>query len=767
MLVAIFVFSIVSIPIGYVRADGEAQLYINPPVVNEAPENVGTDFTVSVTLSNFVNLMGFDLQLTWNNSLITLVSVDKTPLNTLWPTWTIVYEVPSAGSYELAATSISIPANNTGASVLFNLTFQVATSSTSPVQTPIHFAVVKLSDNATPIPNPIPATVTDGLYTMSAAETVWFNEVGVGSDFSGTVLTVDGNGYGVSALPVMFTWDVGSNHTFAYGSPLVTSTGTTQYVWTSTTGLATSQNGTINVSSAGGLVTANYETQYWLAVVSPYDTPGGMGWYDSGSTANATLTNATVNITPGSVQAVFTGWSGDATGTSLTSNPITMSGPMTAIANWMIQYNLTVVTNPSGLPPIPGANWYDNGTWVELTAPQYVPNSTGVNGVRYNFSYWDVDGVSQGIGVNPIDVQMNEAHVATAHFTVQCLVTFGQTGLDTTATSTVVTVNGSAIAYGSLPFSEWVDNGTTVSYLYSGIVSSSVSGEQFSLSNVTGQASPVTVTGPMDITGNYVVQYNISFSLTGVGNDFTGNSTIIDNIYNVLPASFWWNNGSTHSFAFLSPLVGQVEPYFWNSTTGLSPLQNGSIVITGPGNLIGNYVNNVHSVIVVSITFYPYNVPMVYQGCYNLTILVTIKNTGDYPESTYGGLWYNYTAGEIIGPFPAKELPVGQSATYALSWDTTYVPIYYNYTLTAIVSYYINDSSTMNVPNFQVRIPGDVNGDTVVNMRDIALVARAFGSNKTSSNWNLYADINGDGVVNMRDVALAARHFGQQVEIAL
>jgi hypothetical protein len=357
---------------------------------------------------------------------------------------------------------------------------------------------------------------------------------------------------------------------------------------------------------------------------------------------------------------------------------------------------------------------------------------------------------------------MNESHVATAHFTVQCLVTFGQTGLDGTATSTVVTVNGSAIAYGSLPFSEWVDNDTAISYLYFSIVSSSVSGEQFSLSNVTGQASPVTVTGPMDITGNYVVQYNISFSLTGVGNDFTGNSVIIDNIGYVLPASFWWNNGSTHSFAFLSPLVGLVKPYFWNSTTGLSPLQNDSIVITGPGNVIGNYVSNVHSVIVASVTFLPYLIPMVYQGCYNLTILVTIKNTGDYPESTWGGLWYNYTAGESIGTFPAGELPVGQSATYSFAWDTTYLPINYNYTLTAIVSY-SEGRNTMNVPNVQVRIPGDVNEDSVVNMRDIALVARAFGSNKTSSNWNLYADINGDGVVNMRDVALAARHFGQQV----
>jgi hypothetical protein len=32
------------------------------------------------------------------------------------------------------------------------------------------------------------------------------------------------------------------------------------------------------------------------------------------------------------------------------------------------------------------------------------------------FDYWDVDGVSQGTGVNPITVQMDQPHTATAHY---------------------------------------------------------------------------------------------------------------------------------------------------------------------------------------------------------------------------------------------------------------------------------------------------------------------------------------------------------------
>jgi len=60
-----------------------------------------------------------------------------------------------------------------------------------------------------------------------------------------------------------------------------------------------------------------------------------------------------------------------------------------------------------------------------------------------------------------------------------------------------------------------------------------------------------------------------------------------------------------------------------------------------------------------------------------------------------------------------------------------------------------------------VRIMGDVNGDGMVNMKDIALVARAFGSTPTSLNWNFAADLNRDGMVNMKDLALVARNFGR------
>jgi|GEM_PF-1250517 hypothetical protein len=146
-------------------------LYLTPTPVNEAPADLGTTFTQTVTLSQFSHFAGFDIKLTWDNSLITLKTVDyTTTLNALWGTgnWSIVYSDTGAGNYELAAVALATFASNPGASAFFTLTFTVAQSSNFPLSTPITFALVKLSDDATPTPNSIPCvTVTDGTYTMS------------------------------------------------------------------------------------------------------------------------------------------------------------------------------------------------------------------------------------------------------------------------------------------------------------------------------------------------------------------------------------------------------------------------------------------------------------------------------------------------------------------------------------------------------------------------------------------------------------------------
>jgi hypothetical protein len=486
------------------------------------------------------------------------------------------------------------------------------------------------------------------------------------------------------------TYFAGTSITANVTSPVSGPSGT-QYMctgWTGTGDVAASGSGTtmIFTISQDSSITWNWKTQYYLTVVSPYNTAGGTGWYDSGATAYATLILGTVPIVPGWEQAVFTGWSDDASGTGLTSNAITMNGPKTAVAGWKIQFFLEVVTNPSNITTIPGEGWYDNWTYVNLTAPQYVPNATGVSGVRYNFTYWDVDGVSQGVGNNPISVHMNTNHTATAYFTLQYLIAFNQ---------------------------------------------------------------------------------------TGVGSDFTGTVVKVDDVpYDRNGASFWWDDGSGHTFAFLSPLpVGSgAKLYYWTSTTGLSELQSGSITASAPGSVIGNYVTKVHDVAVTSVVA---NRTWVYQG-WPVGINVTIDNNGDFNETVDVTVYYNITSGGIAVTQNVIML-VGQSKMIAFTWDTAGVQPhwYYNYTLTAVASIpadFTPADNTLADGNVTVRMMFDVNGDGKIDGRDITMAAKAFGSygpsflypgSPPSPKWNPNVDFNRDNKVDGRDLTMIARHFGQ------
>jgi hypothetical protein len=213
------------------------------------------------------------------------------------------------------------------------------------------------------------------------------------------------------------------------------------------------------------------------------------------------------------------------------------------------------------------------------------------NGTRHVFMNWNGDASGTNYAQSNA-IAMGSTKNASAMWKTQHSVVYGQSSLDASASGTVVTVDGVPKVYGNLPYTVWVDNGGTTTYLYND-VSSSTPGKRFVLTGVAGPASPISVSGPLTVTGNYKVQYQVTFGQSGVGSDYTGTVVTIDSVnYGVstLPQSFWWDSGSSHTFAFASPLV--VDPskqYVWTSTSGLSALQSGTLAVSGSGGVTGNY----------------------------------------------------------------------------------------------------------------------------------------------------------------------------------
>lgn len=57
----------------------------------------------------------------------------------------------------------------------------------------------------------------------------------------------------------------------------------------------------------------------------------------------------------------------------------------------------------------------------------------------------------------------------------------------------------------------------------------------------------------------------------------------------------------------------------------------------------------------------------------------------------------------------------------------------------------------------------DVNGDGVVNIRDLALVALAYGTVNGDYKYNAKVDFNLDGIVDIRDITVVAQNYGQKI----
>jgi hypothetical protein len=62
----------------------------------------------------------------------------------------------------------------------------------------------------------------------------------------------------------------------------------------------------------------------------------------------------------------------------------------------------------------------------------------------------------------------------------------------------------------------------------------------------------------------------------------------------------------------------------------------------------------------------------------------------------------------------------------------------------------------------KVSMPGDLNSDGRVDVRDVAPVSAAFGSHPGHPRWNPDADQNEDNRIDLKDVALTARNFGKK-----
>ncbi len=265
------------------------------------------------------------------------------------------------------------------------------------------------------------------------------------------------------------------------------------------------------------------------------------------------------------------------------------------------QWYLTVKTDPEGITTIPGEGWYINGTDVSLTAPATVSVSTDT---RYRFSYWDVDGVSQGIDNNPITVHMDANHTATAHYVCQYYLTMS------TNFGTVSPGNG------------WHDAGSVVSISATPPFMSTVSGERYVWNGWTGTGSgsysgmnnpaSINMNAPISEAASWTHQYLLTMA--------TNHGTTTPSA-----GEHWYNAGTVVEISATPPSTVAGERYVWNGWTG-----------TGLGSYSGS--NNPASVTM--------NAPITETASWSHEYRLTMATNFGTTTPSMGEHWY--TAGSAL-----------------------------------------------------------------------------------------------------------------------
>jgi hypothetical protein len=217
----------------------------------------------------------------------------------------------------------------------------------------------------------------------------------------------------------------------------------------------------------------------------------------------------------------------------------------------------------------------------------------------------------------------------------------------------------------------------------------------------------------------------------------------------------------------LPPLTNTTLPFLWNTAS----IQPGTCVISARAssvpleqNLTNNFLSDGTVVITrpdVAVLKVTPDFKAVYQG-WKINISVVAANLGLVPTTFTVTAYYN--GSNVIGTETVTNLASNTNTTLLFPWNTTGIPYCHNYTISAkasILPFEINVSNNVYVDGgVKIRIPGDVNGDGTVDVLDLLLISKAFGTMPGDPNYNMYADINRDGSIDVLDMILVSLHMG-------
>jgi hypothetical protein len=212
--------------------------------------------------------------------------------------------------------------------------------------------------------------------------------------------------------------------------------------------------------------------------------------------------------------------------------------------------------------------------------------------------------------------------------------------------------------------------------------------------------------------------------------------------------------------------------YKWN-TTGLEPgyyvwLINASIPqddLPENNGLRGHVVQvlRMGDLAVAAVNSYR---EIIYEGM-TLKLNVTVQNKENRPQNATLEIYYNRTVDEEIEWIKLGEcnftIKANETKVLSFTLNTAGMKPSQSYIITASVeSAYFDKNITDNINECYIRVNilGDVNSDNKVDLMDLVVTAKAYGSFPGHPRWNPIADVNEDNKINIVDLVTIATKFG-------
>jgi M6 family metalloprotease-like protein len=323
------------------------------------------------------------------------------------------------------------------------------------------------------------------------------------------------------------------------------------------------------------LITANttlqavYQTQYLLSVDPNGGTTTSGGWCRANSTVPVSATTPS-NVIANTSRLVFNDWSGDISSTSSTLK-LTLTKPYSLRADWTRQYYVTILS-PTGLTT--GSGWYNAGQLATISVQSTVQYS---NGTRQLFTGWN----STQLGTTPTgQITVNAPTILQAAWKTQYLISVQS-------------------PYGAPKGSGWYDAGSTA---YASVQPEIDYGNETRrvFTNWTGDLSgsspsmSLIVNSPKTIDAQWLMQYQVTFKVTGIPNGTLLKLNVNNQYYDLSPSNYyqaWYATGSPINPSVNETVAQGFIVYKFTGWTTTEGATQGPLIVNAPETYTASYSN--------------------------------------------------------------------------------------------------------------------------------------------------------------------------------